>query len=915
MRPSAIRGGVGKGSQNRAEPISFCQFEDFFCKFQSQNRTSTEGNGSSPSDAAMAHPVTLPISNSPFSVDISTPPASDKSRSLRERRSLPPLQNAVAPSHVGFNHRGFVPEAPREGGPMSRSMNQWNVTNHFQENVHVDNPQVNFVNQSVHLHFQDPAMTSLVEATAEIRHREILIQAESRAQAMHDVRTEELVEALRAHESNEQQRVKAVIQSNEDVLNREGHLYRETIKHEAQEHIRLQQAHMHEKVQAYQRVVDANHRQSISNKEMEIQELKRKAEEDRRVQNVRITQLEQLVQTQMQHNLKLQSMIDSQLAQARPAPIVETATEVLPPRTTVAAVLSSQTAKASAAPPPLRPNAPSLMETEFGVIGPSDHGDDNGNGDDGDKSGRDGKDDKKGNGKPGGDPPNPPDPPRGSRDKKDKKDPKDKKKKKSKGSNPPDDDGDDGDDGGNSDDSDEKFRKRMIKFLGGSFESKSDDKPKIKEADTIKIPGFPLAETYRNWRIKTREAVVAASTDPDKAFEWISETWKESQTLEALRKVAPFATLDAKLLSALTNIITGDFGRKVDTFKETKATAGRIVRGRQVLFMLHDHFSTNIKHGATYALQDLFSVQLRGDNLKSFISNWDQVLAGITQIPDESVLETLFYKQVKNCKAIQHDMNEYHRAIEGDDKRTYNFLVSAVRRHLDRERLEANRDRVAKGLSGAGRPSAPAVEGKTGFIPKGYCVAWNKGSCTKDSCTHNNPPSQMEKSKSLEMNPSKLWDLSLMRLGQLSVDADREVEPPVEQKSRGSSSHVQDDNVEEKRSLGEKALREEAKSIQHMLTHIPKNPYCDICQRAKMFKPPSYAVGGSTKVEAENFGDHITADFLVTRDEEEVGIDDEKTALVVKDVATGFMYVYYLPQCEENNKCRRFGNEALCRTY
>ena len=54
--------------------------------------------------------------------------------------------------------------------------------------------------------------------------------------------------------------------------------------------------------------------------------------------------------------------------------------------------------------------------------------------------------------------------------------------------------------------------------------------------------------------------------------------------------------------------------------------------------MLHDHCSTNIKHGATYALQDLFSVQLRGEDLKSFISNWDQVLAGIAQTPEESVL-------------------------------------------------------------------------------------------------------------------------------------------------------------------------------------------------------------------------------------------------------------------------------------
>ena len=372
---------------------------------------------------------------------------------------------------------------------------------------------------------------------------------------------------------------------------------------------------------------------------------------------------------------------------------------------------------------------------------------------DGDDPG-DGGDGNGGNG--GGGPPSPPDPydkPDGDKNRK-------VPRKNRDGPNPPD-GGDDGNDDPDDDD-DEKFRRRMIKFLGGYVDQRHDDKPKVKEADTIKIPAFPLAETYRNWRIKTREAVVAASTDPGSAFKWVSDSWKEEQTLEALRKVAPFATLDAKLLSALTNIITGDFARKVDTFKETEATAGRIVRGRQVLFMLHDHFSTNIKHGATYALQDLFSVQLRGENLKSFISNWDQVLAGIVQTPDESVLETLFYKQVKNCKAIQHDMNEYHRADEGTDKRNYSFLVSAVRRHLDRERLEANRDRVAKGLSGSGRPSAPAVEGKTGFIPKGYCVAWNKGGCSKDNCTYKH---ETPKPRDRSRKPSKTRGRSSERSG------------------------------------------------------------------------------------------------------------------------------------------------------
>ena len=78
-----------------------------------------------------------------------------------------------------------------------------------------------------------------------------------------------------------------------------------------------------------------------------------------------------------------------------------------------------------------------------------------------------------------------------------------------------------------------------MKFLGGGFNTGgSDDKPKVKEADTIKLPAIPGPETYRNWRIKTREAIVAASTNPDAAFEWIAEVWKGGQNIVALGKAA-----------------------------------------------------------------------------------------------------------------------------------------------------------------------------------------------------------------------------------------------------------------------------------------------------------------------------------------------------------------------------------------
>ena len=97
---------------------------------------------------------------------------------------------------------------------------------------------------------------------------------------------------------------------------------------------------------------------------------------------------------------------------------------------------------------------------------------------------------------------------------------------------------------------------------------------------------------------------------------------------------------------------------------------------------------------------------------------------------------------------------------------------------------------------------------------------------------------------------------------------------------------------EEKRKRGTEALKAEASSLHHMMSHQPKNPFCDICQRAKMYKPPSYATGGVRTIEATDFGDHVTADHIVIYRDKETVIEDSRLALVIKDVATGFCYAY-----------------------
>ena len=82
----------------------------------------------------------------------------------------------------------------------------------------------------------------------------------------------------------------------------------------------------------------------------------------------------------------------------------------------------------------------------------------------------------------------------------------------------------------------------------------------------------------------------------------------------------------------------------------------------------------------------------------------------------------------------------------------------------------------------------------------------------------------------------------------------------------------------------EAELRAEAKSKQHVYTHRPKNPYCDVCNRSKMLKHYARKTDGSRHVVAEGFGDHIVADFVLIRRPVEQGIDGQNYMLVIKDI-------------------------------
>ena len=57
------------------------------------------------------------------------------------------------------------------------------------------------------------------------------------------------------------------------------------------------------------------------------------------------------------------------------------------------------------------------------------------------------------------------------------------------------------------------------------FVRNQHDRPKAKEADTLRLSEFPSPETYRAWKTATREEIRAASDRPDAAFSWVNKVY------------------------------------------------------------------------------------------------------------------------------------------------------------------------------------------------------------------------------------------------------------------------------------------------------------------------------------------------------------------------------------------------------
>jgi len=154
----------------------------------------------------------------------------------------------------------------------------------------------------------------------------------------------------------------------------------------------------------------------------------------------------------------------------------------------------------------------------------------------------------------------------------------------------------------------------------------------------------------------------------------------------------------------------------------------------------------------------LLKVRLHGDKLKQFLNDWDYALTGMNPVPETAILETLFRNQLERSTAMRDAMSYCNRLDLSREDRTYDFLISSLKKHISKTRRGETCNElqqalldgqghlavlsVGEGNPKGGRNQKDQARAERGAgnedtrAPKGHCRAWiRRGKFDKSDCS------------------------------------------------------------------------------------------------------------------------------------------------------------------------------------
>ena len=193
----------------------------------------------------------------------------------------------------------------------------------------------------------------------------------------------------------------------------------------------------------------------------------------------------------------------------------------------------------------------------------------------------------------------------------------------------------------------------VIPSEGDSSKNYGADQQRLQISD-LHFDKFPTPATFACWKIKCKNEVCTCSNFLQKLC-WIKEVemvdsvdeLKSSSSTKGIR-MPDFEVLDAGIASALKRIIHNSHFKGRVSLEEQKAQKqDSFLRGRQIAYLIYDHFRVTGIHDSVENYADLFTISLRNDDIQEFDSKWDGILLSLTKIPPDDILEGLYKLRIR----------------------------------------------------------------------------------------------------------------------------------------------------------------------------------------------------------------------------------------------------------------------------
>ena len=156
-----------------------------------------------------------------------------------------------------------------------------------------------------------------------------------------------------------------------------------------------------------------------------------------------------------------------------------------------------------------------------------------------------------------------------------------------------------------------------------------------------------------------------------------------------------FEVLDARIASALNKIIhNSHFKRRISLEEQKAQKQDSFLRGRQIAYLIYDHFRVTGIHDSVENYADLFIVSLRNDDIQEFDSTWDEILLSMMKIPPDDILEGLFKLRIRESEKLKTEKTSWD-------------MMQQVAPHREEPLLEGNAHSVRYGEmihDGSGKP-------------------------------------------------------------------------------------------------------------------------------------------------------------------------------------------------------------------